>query len=538
MRIQSIAAAAALTLCALAASAGIFPLLFFETAVVAPSIVQCVPNSQSATGTSISATISSVAAGDYLEVWTTGSGNNTQLLTPTDGVNTYATGNITEDTVDVQTLARYYTNAAVAGGSYTVQANFSTSLAAIGVLVCEITGTTGPIASLAGNYQASPGTGVGAVTTSASGTLSGTPALLTGLTITTSGAASITAAGGSTLHGTGWSAIKTAFYSLETQALSSTASVSAQFTSANGNPQVTIGGVWGAGGGGGGCSGVPAPAAAVGFCTLTFSSTTLGTTTGTWQNCNWYSQPSSGITQNGDGSITINIPSTAGGNSFNANLCTAVYNGSFSPAFQGIAFYTGGYFCALLSYTGTPPGYTVAGWPSWWSLAVEWQIASQTGSYSAVAWPGQSQPYVNYLESDFFEALVPGSATTYEESQHDWYGVPGSISEVSQGQTPIGSGAFTTPRWVCEMRVPATSTTQGYSQAYLDHTSVGSQYFWNQYSSANGPPPVNGTTAYSIGDNQHFDLILGNSYNSNTTLPFTIHQIAVYQLSSSNNIVH
>jgi hypothetical protein len=211
----------------------------------AATVLQVQQNSQVAAAPSISVAIT-VKQGSYIEVYATCGNAAATITLPTDGTHTYAFQSSGYDSSDIQSVARY-TTGPVSAGTYTVAANFSSSTGDIGVAAVEIAGSIGQIASLSGNYQSAPGTGTAGVTTGSSGTLTSAPTLLTGMTVTTHSTASITAAGGSTIYpinGTGWANIKAAFYSFETQQLTGESSVAATFTSANGNAQVSLGGIW------------------------------------------------------------------------------------------------------------------------------------------------------------------------------------------------------------------------------------------------------------------------------------------------------
>lgn len=205
--------------------------------------------SQTSGATSIGTSVTVPAGGAYLDVYVTAGVTVTTGFTGVSdnsgNSNTYTQQSAVIDTVDSQGLA-HYTCTLAAAGTFTVTASFSATVGDIAIAVFAVTGSTGLIASCAANYQASPGTGTAGVTTGASGALSTAASTLVGLTITSSGTASITAAGGSSqLGSTIWTNIKANFAFVETQSLTATTSVSATFTSANGNPQVSAGGVWG-----------------------------------------------------------------------------------------------------------------------------------------------------------------------------------------------------------------------------------------------------------------------------------------------------
>jgi hypothetical protein len=203
-------------------------------------------NSATAAASTVSVSVTVPSGGGYLWViGTTGAApSNFSSVTDSSGSSPgYTQKTSSEDTVNVQSLASYISNAPAPAGTYNVTLNLAAGTAGFnGIAVYLIPNTTGNYTSQAGNYQPAPGTGV---TTGASGVLPGQPAVAVGATITTSGAASITAGSGFTqLGSTVWGTLKANFCFVEYQLLAATTSLSSTFTSANGNPQVSVGGVW------------------------------------------------------------------------------------------------------------------------------------------------------------------------------------------------------------------------------------------------------------------------------------------------------
>jgi hypothetical protein len=78
------------------------------------------------------------------------------------------------------------------------------------------------------------------------------------------------------------------------------------------------------------------------------------------------------------------------------------------------------------------------------------------------------------------------------------------------------------------------SGTQGYQKFYFDGVQVGTTLFWDQWSSSNPPPPVQGSSAYSVLDTRHVAFIFGIG---NPARPVTVYSLSVWQASSANNLV-
>ncbi len=270
-------------------------------------------------------------------------------------------------------------------------------------------------------------------------------------------------------------------------------------------------------------AGAPAPAAAVGYNTRTFGpNLTIGTN---WFKSNVYGSDPNGqnVTQSGNGVILA-----GGSNTYNDHLGTARMTGA--TTWQGTAFGGGAYMEATLSFSGTLVGWTQpqVGWPSWWANAME----AYDGS--PMQWPGQVTGYKNSVEPDFMEFMQAGNSTVYSSGLHNWYGTNGSDVATNWANTsfPAGLNGSQSHKYGA-LWVPATSTTQGYMKYYLDGVLQRTQV-WNKYSTATPPPPVIGTSAFSILDNLHLRLILGTHPNN----PMTVTSVEVWQASAANNLVH
>jgi hypothetical protein len=295
----------------------------------------------------------------------------------------------------------------------------------------------------------------------------------------------------------------------------------------------------------------PAPAAAVGYNTLTFGpNVTLGTTaspttgypvfnnpTGSnwvpysWDGVEWQSI---GAVQNADGSVSMD----GTGQAYGDGLTTAAPSISYGNAteadrlvFNGTAFGGGAYFVVVMKNSAGGP-------MSFWMDDVETMNGGSIG-IGANPWPGQAAGYGNWVEVDMMEF---DTASQYGIHTESWYGVSPNNPQTDLGPTsPDNSYGYLplTPQpdytryheygylWV-----PATDTKQGYGQWYFDGNIVSNTVYWNKYNPALAPPPVNGTTAGSIADVDHFTLFLGG-YPGTTT---TVQSVSVWQASAANDI--
>jgi hypothetical protein len=278
----------------------------------------------------------------------------------------------------------------------------------------------------------------------------------------------------------------------------------------------------------------PGPAAAVGYDTETFHSTTLGSTSGTWQPFTFfhYTQMTGSAMQVGSSMVLTNSHSS------NAGVSTAAECGT---SWCGVAFGGGLYTQATFSFTGTQPG--VGGWPAFWMMAIE-HLAPLTASEQ---WPGQTSGYWNYNEFDVMEADTTPS-TTYGAASHNHYGnvseaAPNGQDAVSPHNVNYPGGNANVSHIYGFLWVPATSTSQGYANYYLDGALV-ARDTWNLFSSANSPPPcvsanhptdcTSGGTAFSFGDSQHYALVLGTA---GTSFTMTVTDVQVWQMSAAGKLV-
>ena len=286
----------------------------------------------------------------------------------------------------------------------------------------------------------------------------------------------------------------------------------------------------------------PSPAAAVGYNTQTFgpattlaANPTLPLAGANWAPFTFFGVPWMNIvvTTNADGSLTMTTGNM--GDSYGGQLCTAVYDATQTDYFRGVAFGGGAFFEATISFTGTP---NITG-VSFWANDIESMAGGSEGDLTRRQWPSQAAGYGDWIELDFPE-FDTGSATQYGQGIHNFYGTAGSPQDVNTGSYPgfvspitvPGGTDFSQPHKYGFLWVPATASAQGSAQWFFDDVQVGTTVHWNQYNAANAPPPVQGTSAYSIMDTRHFALILGLGSSSN---PMTIHAVSVWQASASSN---
>lgn len=263
---------------------------------------------------------------------------------------------------------------------------------------------------------------------------------------------------------------------------------------------------------------IPPLALAAGYTLQTFGS--LATFGANWFNHNFY-QPvtANAASQNADGSLLVT------GAGANYGVCTAQRT---STSWTGTAFGGGALFRFVFSYLPSTDQST--GWPALWANDIETMQSNSVTSRNQ--WAGQATGFGNWIETDFFEADA-GSLTRWGFAMHNWYGTLGSGVSLSTAFSSFAIPTATDPN-VCEfLWIPATASTQGSATQYLNGTQV-AQVTWAQYNPATNPPPVAGSSAYSVLDTRHMALIMGTAHNQ--TQPMTIYATDVWQASAAGNI--
>jgi hypothetical protein len=307
-------------------------------------------------------------------------------------------------------------------------------------------------------------------------------------------------------------------------------------------------------------AGVPAPAAAAGYTTLTFGpAVTIG---GNWVPFRFYGQgaPQTGYaSQNADGSVYI----SGSGTTTTQALATATPASNVTK-WSGAAFGPG-YYEAVISYQ-YPNNYNFDGGASFWGLDIEhtsqgpydfcWPSSPPLGNSDGTSDKAPNPCYDDFFEIDFFEADAATAAhpTCYQNGIGAWYNhVNGSSQSTSNpyqavrgsaGSVCVPAGTdFSQPHrygwlWVAAQGSGQTTTHQGYMQFFFDGVQTGSTYYWNyhdpsQVSSYPAPPPVIGDTAISGMDWRHMFLILG----TDPAHPMTVYSVSVWQKSAAQNLV-
>lgn len=282
---------------------------------------------------------------------------------------------------------------------------------------------------------------------------------------------------------------------------------------------------------------LPLQAKGVGYLTTTFNTPSF-TTSNVDQGCayasgkQWYNMNFFGITcPNSTGTISGGVISIVGAQVASYGFTTAGSLGGTS--WVGTAF--GGGFYAEAAFTYDPSAVNTAdGWPSWWSMAID-----HLAGLSSQQWPGQVAGYTSYSEFDFFEA--DGAAGLGQSSIHHWYGTGTCSGSSNCIYSNNAFATYLTPsstqiHYWGALWVPATGSTNGYVQMYLDGVKFGSQVSWSQYVGASDTPPPSGSTPWAFGviDVNHMVLFLSSATNT----PINAHEVTVWQTNGSNNIIH
>jgi hypothetical protein len=187
------------------------------------------------------------------------------------------------------------------------------------------------------------------------------------------------------------------------------------------------------------------------------------------------------------------------------------------------------------------------GHPSFWAYAEDHFVGPPTDQ-----WPGQAANYTHFVEDDMIDGYQGDAVNEafYQTNFLDWYGTnQSSASAVGTGmngnnQVNVTLYGFPGNAWsnktfhnVGQLWVPATASTQGYLQNYLDGVPT-SRFSWSLYN-PNTPPPPTGANIGSIIDEDHLQVILGADGNHAGDNPVTSTMYAdwvhVWQLPAAAN---
>ena len=239
-------------------------------------------------------------------------------------------------------------------------------------------------------------------------------------------------------------------------------------------------------------SGAPAPAAAVGYNIEAFGGPmVLGQ--------NMTGGVATGVTQNADGTMSI---SGGVGNHYNADLVTKALFGG------------GAYIQAKISFQNAPAGWTPTadGWPAFWGDPPD-SIAADVG-----------KPHV---EPDFFEYETAGNSHQFQFGLQDWH-ADGSVTWAGDG----GYGHPTTVNLPANfdpsqehtygfLWEPATATTQGLAEMFVDNVQMGPTYQWTQ-----------GSGPFSNMDTLPIEVIFGTG----SANPMKVYDLQVWQKSTAQDV--
>jgi hypothetical protein len=248
------------------------------------------------------------------------------------------------------------------------------------------------------------------------------------------------------------------------------------------------------------------------------------------------------LATNADGSVTL-----FGGGFVNGQIASAsaAHN---NQRFVGTAFGGGAYFEAVFKFEGwqgqsATPQTLTAGFPAFWAMPIE-----HLNSSGADHWPGKAAGFLHFAEFDFFEynvAYTEHTDTIYSGSVHDWYGefnktCPRPADNYCQVQNATPTKMRDTPdtfdfsqyHTYGALWVPATDTTDGYLEWYLDDSPIGQTVSWPKLENQEALAWP-GSHAFGIADQQHMALIFG----SGRDFPMTIKSVAVWQNSAKENLV-
>lgn len=201
--------------------------------------------------------------------------------------------------------------------------------------------------------------------------------------------------------------------------------------------------------------------------------------------------------------------------------------------------------------------------------AVRINIQTVSGAFTE-AWN-----YTNYADDIETDAAEFDNTNDHAWALHNWHGTANDdVAAVWGGPLSSCPGGGPTCTWVGPtlngvvvdytqyhtygfLWVPATSTTQGYTQYYFDNTAVSNKLFYNLYNPNAAPPPVaNAATncvpsiyisdhnsvvctvpassAWSVMDTRHLMFIFGGATGSTVTFQ----SMSVWQATNQGNLVN
>ena len=175
------------------------------------------------------------------------------------------------------------------------------------------------------------------------------------------------------------------------------------------------------------------------------------------------------------------------------------------------------------------------------ATSISWTNGLTGASFTAALSVNWGSNFGSWPELDIVEADTGSTTSLGIGALFNWYALLGSNITTQTHFTAITGIDTATPHHYSVLWVPATASTQGYVNWYLDGTVVNSAT-WDQYNS-NTPPAPTGTetnnhlwtggNAFGIMDSRC--LIFNFSTAAGTSAPMTIYSVNVWQASSSSN---
>lgn len=192
-----------------------------------------------------------------------------------------------------------------------------------------------------------------------------------------------------------------------------------------------------------------------------------------------------------------------------ANLITAAPADN-RAGWSGQVFRGGAYFEARLAIGPDPRG-RPRHWPAFWMMAVE-HLAGK----GAARWPGQARDFMRFVENDIFEYNPSWQSGAYFATMHEWYGRWQSCAagrwchqaNDTDGRRMVRmspASRFRDFHVYGQLWVPATRSSRGYVQNYLDGRPVGVRVEWEAGEPAPPAPPAK---LFNTIDRQGMALIL------------------------------
>ena len=306
-------------------------------------------------------------------------------------------------------------------------------------------------------------------------------------------------------------------------------------------------------------SSVPPIAAAAGYMTNTFSSSSFGPSNVDLQNARfdlprrspgmqwWFKQPYYQSSNVGD--ACSSVPDCVQFNSDGSVTLTSTTLHAFrvmpGQQTQGVGFGGGAYFEAVISFDGAQvdrvsklPALEGNSWPAFWANSLEfmdYSVNSRFADYVGSDTYGLGgNTVVRYIEADVMEAYNIADTRDYISTMHDWSHDQGQRHIQATLTLPLGV-QFTQKNTYGLLWTPATDTTAGTLISYFN--GVKGSYFqeWSKYDCSQSGADYSGNPEYSsfsILDCQHLALMLDTGADT----PMTVYSVNVWQVGVSKNV--